>query len=128
MSLAELNLRAVASGFGVAVLIALPAGVVAQIIADRSTTRGPAQGALFFVVLAAFTLGGFVAARPNRDTPQIHGAVAALAAFAAIQTIGVVRRLLSGDDINFGGVVFNGLLAATCGLLGGLIARRQHTT
>ncbi len=126
MNLKDLNLRAVASGFFVAVVIALPVGIVAQILADRDTERGPAQGALFLAVLVAFTLGGWVAAKPSRDTPQFHGAVAAFAAFVAIQAIGIVRRVLSGDDINLGSVVFNGLLAASCGLLGGLIARRGH--
>lgn len=126
MNVRDLNLRAVASGFAVAVVLALPAGIGAQILADSDTERGPAQGALFAAVVFAFTLGGWVAAKPNRDTPQFHGAVAAFAAFAAIQAIGVVRRLLSGDDINLGGIAFNGLLAASCGLLGGLIARRGH--
>jgi predicted permease len=129
MDLAQLNRRDVGLGALVAIVIALPCGLLAQSLADGDddgSGRSAAVPVLFVMVMAAFGLGGWVAARFQRDTPQMHGAVAALAAFVVIQGVGVARRVAAGDGVNVASIVFFGLLAATCGLLGGWLARRRH--
>jgi putative membrane protein (TIGR04086 family) len=121
------DLRALAVGVWVAVAVALPAVLVAQ-IAD-ATSRGDDPPAivypLFVVTLAGLGLGGFVAASKRPDAPLRHGILAALVAFAVMQGIGVVRNLVAGNDIAVLAVAFNATVAALLGLVGGLVADRR---
>lgn len=116
---------AIRAGALLAVLVAAPAGVLAQILADDGQ-RPALAGLLYLAVIVGFVLGGRRAARDQRDTPLVHGAVAALLAFAAVQGLGVLRRLATGNPVSPTGIVFAALLASTCGLLGGFLAARRH--
>jgi hypothetical protein len=51
-------------------------------------------------------------------------ALAAAAAYLIVQSVGVVRRLVADEPISWVGYPFLALLMATCGMLGGLFARR----
>lgn len=122
--MADLDRRAIGLGAVVAMAIALPAALVAQVLVDD------ADDGLVFVfftlVLVGFAVGGFVAARRAPTAPFSNAALAALLAFAVIQGVGAVRRHLIDDDVQWAGVLFAALLAYAAGLLGALVAGRQR--
>ena len=117
---------AVRAGALVAVGICLPVALVAEAIVDeRDDSQPPIVFVLYAAVLVGFAVGGWFAARRTADSPYSSGALAALLAFAAIQAVGVVARLIDGDDIRVTLIVTNALLAYGAGLLGaGIEARR----
>ncbi len=87
-----------------AVVIALPVGLAGQIVVDGTRTNSSVLALVFLVPI-----------------------LVALAAFALIQGVGVVRRLVSGEDISPASLAFAAFLAYSCGLLGALAAQRQAT-
>lgn len=120
--MSPLDVRAVLSGAVVALVIAVPPAVLAQIESDRDALEGSNWVLLLFaVVLAGFVVGGAVAARRGPSNPLLNGAAAALLAYAVVQGYGIVRRLGDGDDIRWLGMVFAALLAASCGTVGAIV-------
>ena len=127
MKSVELDRDALRRGIVLAVAIAVPAAVVFAWMPDN---RG---------VLAVFTLvvlGGLVAGaavasmRQQVGMPLVHGILTALTAFAVVQCIGLVRRLVQDDAIEWGAVVSNLLLSLIAGTIGGLVGTRlvlRHT-
>lgn len=77
------------------------------------------------VVLAAYAVGGFVAARGTPDLPLSHSAAAAGYAFAVMAVGSAVAALAGGNSIRGGVVVAVVLLGALCvcvAVLGGYAA------
>ena len=77
------------------------------------------------VVLVAYGLGGFVAARGTRDLPLSHSAAAAAYAFAVMAVGSVIAALAGGNHISGGVVLAVILLGALCvcvAVLGGYAA------
>jgi putative membrane protein (TIGR04086 family) len=124
------DLRALAVGVWVAVAVALPAVLIAQIADAVTSGEDPPVIVypLFVVTLAGLGLGGFVAASKRPDAPLRHGILAALVAFAVMQGIGVVRNLVAGNDIAVVPIAFNATISALLGLVGGLVADRRSAT
>ena len=93
--------RVVGLGSGAALAVALPAAVLAQVIDTASTTDDApaAVYALVMVVLGGIALGGWVAGRRRPDRPAQVGALVGLAAIAVVQVLGVIRRIVAGDDV-----------------------------
>ncbi len=117
--------RAVFLGALIAVVIALPVGVVGQIVVDGDGTGGSFLAFVFLApILVGFMAGGFVAARRAATGPLTNGALAAVGAFALIQGVGVVRRLASGETVAPASLAFAAFLSYSCGLVGALGARR----
>ena len=116
--------RAVTTGAGVALAICVPAAILAQVLDEAGTVDDDSSWllVLFGVILVGMAAGGFVAANRRLDAPLTNGAVAALAAYLLVQTIGVVRLLASGDDVTWAAIPFFALLAAAAGMTGGLVA------
>lgn len=107
----------------VALAIAVPPAVLAQVQSDRDALEGSNWVlVLFAVVLLAFVVGGYVAADRADGDPLAHGAVAAVAAFVVVQGYGVLRRLADGDEIRWLGMLFALLLAGSCGTVGAILA------
>jgi len=117
----RLDARSLLIGGLTALVIAVPAGVVAQLRSGDDETSNWTL-ALFMVVLIGFVVGGMVAARRQAHAPLAHGAAAALGAFVLVQTIGIIRRSISGDDLSAVGIAFTALLSSTAGTVGGMIA------
>ncbi len=121
--MSRLDLRAVVIGAVVALVIAVPPAVLAQVQSDRDALEGSNWVlVLFAVVLLAFVAGGYVAAQRARREPLVAGALAAVTAFVVVQGYGVARRLADGDEIRWFGILFAALLAASCGTVGAIVA------
>lgn len=118
-----LDREAIVPGAAVAIALTLPAALVSQAVMDEG--ESDSLSFLFLLLVAfGFGLGGAVAARRAPGGPLANGAIAALSAFAVIQAIGLLRRLVAGDDVSLPSIAFAALLAYSCGLLGALVASR----
>ncbi len=113
--------HALRDGISVAALGAVPFGVIGRLVVGEDGSRSVL--ALFtFLVLIALLMGGAIAAwRQNVGRPLTHGIVTALVTFAAVQAVGIVRRVVGGDDIRWGRVVSTALLTLMVGTIGGLV-------
>ncbi|CAN5587866.1 hypothetical protein BH10ACT3_BH10ACT3_24660 [soil metagenome] len=109
-----------------ALVVALPAGILNQFLIDSGDVEAGSPVTLLFVVLILFggASGGWAVIRLAPTARLAHAAGAAALAYVIVQTIGVVIRLISGDDISWLSYPFLALLMATCGMLGGMFARR----
>jgi cadmium resistance protein CadD (predicted permease) len=116
--------KAVAVGAGVALAVCVPAAILAQVLDDAGTVDDDSSWllVLFGVILVGMGIGGFVAANRRLDAPLTNGAVAALAAYLLVQTIGAVRLLATGGDVTWIAIPFFALLSSAAGMTGGLVA------
>jgi hypothetical protein len=124
-TLALLDGRAVLGGAGVALAVAVPT-VVAGIVLDPEVESNVVF-LLWGMVMAGFTLGGMWAAQRQPDAPFANGACAALAAYAVAVVASVVRRLARGESPDLVPLLFNAFMAATFGIIGGLIGGRRRS-
>lgn len=113
----------------VTIIVAAPAAIVTTILGDDSGGTNQSNWVLlaFVFVITAYLLGGMLAGRAVPSTPFIHGAAAPFLGFFVIQAVGIVKRLASGESISIAGLVFNGLLAASVGIIGGWFGARWAT-
>ncbi|HYD09777.1 MAG TPA: hypothetical protein VEA78_06715 [Acidimicrobiales bacterium] len=124
--MAKVDWPAVRTGALVAIALCLPLAILAEVVAGDDDEGGLLVLLLFVGVLIGFASGGYAAAQRTLTTPYTAGALAALAAFVAIQAAGVITNLARDDEITWSLVVFNGLLAYGSGLLGAAVASRQQ--
>lgn len=122
-----LHPRAVAAGAGIALAICVPAALLAQLLDESGTVDDNSSWliVLFGVILVGMGIGGFVAANLRLDAPLTNSAVAALAAYLLVQTIGAIRLLTSGGEVTWAAIPFFALLSASAGMAGGLLADRR---
>lgn len=94
------------AGIGVALAVALPPALVAQVI--DASGDGDLSGAITYpvvtLVLAGMCLGGLTAAARASDRKVLVAAAAALVATALVQGLGIVRRSVAGEDVAWGTV------------------------
>jgi hypothetical protein len=122
MELDRFDLTAVSRGIGLAALVAVPVGLYAASLDSSSSALIP----LSLVVFLALVAGAAAAAEGQRlGFPLAHGIVAAVGAVLVAQVFGIVRRLITGDDIRPGRIVSNILLGLIAGTIGGLIGSRR---
>ena len=110
-----------------ALVVALPVGVLSQVLVSGGDVDEGSPWVLLFWVLIMFgaAAGGWAVRRLSPSASLAWAAGAAATAYAVVQAIGVVRRLANGDDISWIAYPFLALLMATCGLLGALYAGRM---
>lgn len=118
---------AIGAGVLAALAVAVPAVLIGQIV-DAISDDG--AGSLLFVVLGlvvvAFGVGGFVAARRHPMVPLANGAAAALGAYAVVQIIAVIRLIVAGDDVAWAAVPLFTLVAILAGVIGATVADTRH--
>lgn len=121
--LPRLEGRSIVVGALLTIVLAVPPTVVAVLATDDDTLAGSSWvPALFLWIVVAFFAGGLLAARAQPHAPLAHGALAALLAYVLVQGVGVVRHLLTGDEIAWLAIPFNALLASSTGMVGGIVA------
>lgn len=120
MSSHTISRRGIARG----AVLASVVGVTASVLARYMSADAGANTALSVVLLAGFVAGGFAAGREAPRFAFTNGALAALAAFVAVEVAGILSLVARGEagKINPFNVVFLGLLVVSCGLVGGAIA------
>jgi putative membrane protein (TIGR04086 family) len=117
----RLDPKALREGALVAAVVAVPAGVVGRVLSDRPD-QPDWLWVLVVVVLAGLVAGAAVAAsRQDRGFPLTHGVVTAVGVFVAVQTVGILIRLLRGDPISWSRVTSSLLLSLMAGMAGGLL-------
>ncbi len=117
----RLDPKALREGALVAAVVAVPAGVVGRVLSDRPD-QPDWLWVLVVVVLAGLVAGAAVAAsRQDRGFPLTHGVVTAVGVFVAVQTVGILIRLLRGDSISWSRVTSSLLLSLMAGMAGGLL-------
>jgi peptidoglycan/LPS O-acetylase OafA/YrhL len=121
----SIDWRAVGAGVVAALALALPAGLIGAVVVDDESNNG--VFVFFLVIMAGMLVGGFVAGSKRPDSPLTHGAVAAVLAYALAQTVTVIVRILGDTTLRSPVVyVFNALLMASLGVVGGLVAERRN--
>ncbi len=112
---------AVFAGTRLAVLVA--GGAIAVANAITSLTDRDANLLLYLVLLGGLGAGAWVAARSQPQSPLTHGALAALAAYVVLIVVITAIQLALGREVaDPVSLVFNALMAASVGVLGGYLA------
>jgi xanthosine utilization system XapX-like protein len=118
----ELDHQALLRGVVVAAAVAVPAGVLNALLDGE----GAVAFVLVLVVLGGLVAGAVTAAGAQRvGAPLTHGILAAVTVYVTVQAIGVVRRLLAGDDLTWSLYLSSLVLSVFAGTLGGLIGARR---
>jgi peptidoglycan/LPS O-acetylase OafA/YrhL len=117
--------RAVGAGVVAALVLALPAALVGAIVVSDESNNG--VFIFFLMIMAGMLVGGFVAGSRRPDSPLTHGALAAVIGYFSAQTITVLVRVVDGSRLRSPVVyIFNALLMASLGVVGGLVAERRN--
>lgn len=80
----------------------------------------------FLLIMMGFAFAGYTAAGDAPQTPLQHAAAAGLLTFAIVQGALLVVASARGDGPSVPGLVFLALLAASTGMLGGLLSVRAR--
>lgn len=120
-----LDRRALIAGTLTALAVIVPVTLLGELVGagDEDTNL---VFAFLVPVLIGFGAGAYVAARRAVAGPLTNGALAAVAAFALVQGLGLVRRLVAGEPISLASIAFAAVLAYSCGLVGAVIATRRR--
>ena len=81
--------------------------------------------ASFAVVVAGWVMAGWVAGRRELTAPYTHAVLAALVAFLPVALFGIIFSIARGNDVRVPEMVFNAIVAACGGLIGGVVAERS---
>ena len=120
-----LDVGAIARGVLFGAPLVLVASLTNQLL-DSGDEGSSATFPLFVLLLVGFVVAGYVAGRAAPEAPYSNGAVAAVAAFVAVQIIAVASRLVRGESLQpITAMVFLALLAYASGLVGALLASRR---
>jgi hypothetical protein len=119
--------RLVATGTGVALAVAMPAALAAQVIdaLDESTGTPIAVLLLAPAVLAGAFVGGVVVGRRRPPHAVALGAVSGLLALSVVLGLGVARRLVADEVVTWSAVPAWLIAGAALGALGALPAWRR---
>lgn len=125
--LPRVEARSVAVGALTTIVLAVPPALLGVVLSDDGTLEGSSWVPLLFAwIIVAFVAGGFVAARAQAHAPSVHGAAAAFCGYALVQAVGIVRHLAADEPLAWLSIAFSALLAASTGLVGGLLANRRR--
>lgn len=107
-------------------VVALPVGILNQLLVSGGDVEAGSAVVLLFWILIMFgaAAGGWAVRRLSPTAHLAWAAGAAATAYALVQAIGVVRRLIQGGRISWVAYPFLALLMACCGILGAIYAGR----
>jgi hypothetical protein len=113
---------AVLKGMAVAGVIAVPFAFLGLAASDESSL-GWAGWLSVLGILLGLVIGGFIAARDQRvEAPLTNGIIAAIAVYAVVQGIGILKRAVAGEELNWAKYASSLLLSIVAGTVGALLA------
>ena len=126
-----LNWKTILNGAAAGLVVIVPAAILSYLIVGDGGSESLTL--LFFgLIMFGFATAGYGAGRMEHNTPMAHGAFAALVAFATVQFAGVLISVGRGtiSDFKWIGLPLTALIAAGCGVAGGVFADwyRRKTT
>ena len=122
MAAVELDRPAVVKGMVVAGAIAIPFALLGLAASDDDSL-GWAGWLSVLGILLGLVIGGFLAGREQRvGAPLTNGIVAAVAVYVIVQGIGIVKRAVAGDELNWAKYASSLLLSIVAGTVGALLA------
>ncbi|MFN2506452.1 MAG: hypothetical protein ABR540_19945 [Acidimicrobiales bacterium] len=115
---------AVLAGAAIAVAVAVLTILVVEVVDAIVGIDGGSNWvfAFYAVVLAGVVVGARRAAQRRADAPIVHGVVTALTAYAVVAVAASAVRLAADKTPDPVPLAFNALMAASAGILGGLLA------
>lgn len=121
----DIDWRAVAIGAGAALVLAFPAALIGAIVVDDESNN--TVWLFFLLIMAGVVAGGFVAGSKRPDSPLTHGALAGAGGYLVAQVGTILVRVIDGAELRSPVVyVFNTLLMASLGVVGGIVAERRN--
>jgi len=118
----ELDRPAVLRGMVAAGVVAVPFALLGLAASDDDSL-GWAGWLSVVGILLGLVIGGFLAGRDQRvGAPLTNGIVAAVAVYVIVQGVGVLKRAVSGDELNWAKYVSSLLLSVVAGTVGALLA------
>ncbi len=121
---ARIDGTAVMTAAGAGLAIILPGAALSGLVADRSGTW--VVWLFLAVIFAGFATAGLVAGRLRNDTPVLHGAAGAGAAFVIAAIVGLLVAAFRDRSISVVAVPLAAVAAVTAGVGGALLADRLH--
>jgi putative membrane protein (TIGR04086 family) len=116
-----LDRNALLRGMLVASLIAVPFALLGLGVSDNGL--GWAGWVSVIGVMLGLTIGGFLAARDQRvEAPLTHGIITAVGVYVIVQAVGVVKRVITDEDLRWSKYASSLLLAVVAGTIGGLLS------
>ncbi len=113
------DVAAIRAGIGVCLLLAIPLTLIAAFVDSDSSGL---NAFFFFGAMFGFVLGGGCAAWvQQRGTPMSHGVATTIVAYLGAQSVFILIRLLSGESVNWVGVLFTLSLVMLAGVAGGIL-------
>lgn len=119
--------QAYVRGVVTTLVVALPVGILNQLLVSGGDVDAgsPLLVLLWLLIMLGAAAGGWAVRRLCPDAHLAWAAGAAATAYALVQSIGVIRRLVTGGDISWIGYPFLALLMACCGIIGAVYAGRM---
>ena len=117
-----MNARSVLLGAAVVVGVGVPVALVGSLALDDGSDLVFPLAAL---VIAAFVVGGWCAARNDGASPLLTGAAAAVAGVAVAPALAVALGVAQEEVVRPAAIVANAVLAAGAGLLGGALGGQR---
>ena len=122
MAAVDVDRPAVLKGMAAAAVIAVPFALLGLAASDESSL-GWAGWLSVLGILLGLVIGGFVAGRDQRvGAPLTNGIVAAVAVYVIVQGIGIAKRAVAGDELNWAKYASSLLLSIVAGTVGALLA------
>jgi predicted permease len=111
-----------------ALVVAVPVAVFNQLLISAGDIESDSPSVLLFWLLILFggAAGGWGVLRLCPDASMAHAAGAGAIAYVVVQSVGVILRLIDGDDISWVAYPMLLLMMATAGMLGGMFGRRWN--
>jgi hypothetical protein len=122
----ELDRQAIVRGMVVAAVIAIPFALIGLGAAD-DTELGWAGWISVIGVLFGLGLGAFAAAREQRvGAPLTNAIVTAVAVYLVVQALGILKRVVTDEDLHWSKYLSSLLLSIVAGTVGGLLASARN--
>ncbi len=122
MAAVEVDRPAVLKGMATAAVIAVPFALLGLAASDTESL-GWAGWLSVLGIMLGLVIGGFLAARDQQvGAPLTNGIVAAVAVYVIVQGIGILKRAVAGEELNWAKYASSLLLSIVAGTVGALLA------